>query len=319
MTQRQINEIERAINEKSNLSVILSSLSEIIKPINLPDYLEDNFKFFLISTLYTGKGFIVSDLNGKLHYTHGELVAPFDDYGYGKNYITYTKMGTEYKGELNVNGCVIFPYASRMRINVFDETADHLAEIMSSEKFLLKWAKVAPFLFAKDSKTKQAIQDVIKSVMSGNMTPILSENVISDIMIDGKEKAPVIMQDVFQPERVRDLEYISNYKDSLLKDIYHLFGIPVQLSTKKAQQSIDEINALNGSCYVLPLDILSNFKTFAKNLNRTFGLNVDFKLNDLIENEIAKYYNTTDKSDDKIISDTGEKEEVINNDDIPES
>lgn len=315
MTQRQINEMERAINEKSNLSVILSSLSELIKPINFPDYLEDNFKFFLINVLYFGKGFIVSDSDGKLHYTHGELVAPFDDFGYGENYITYTKMGVEYKGKLNVNGCVIFPYSSRMRINVFDETADHLAEIMSSEKFLLKWAKVAPFLFAKDSKTKQAIQDTVKSVMCGNMIPILSENIMTDIMFDGKEKEPMIMQDVFQPERVRDLEWISNYKDSLLKDIYHLFGIPVQMSTKKAQQSIDEINALNGSCYVLPLDILNNFKTFAKNLNNTFSLNVDFKLNDLIENEIAKYYNTPDKSDDMTITKTTETEDN-NNDDI---
>ena len=206
-----------------------------------------------------------------------------------------------------------------MRINVFDETADHLAEIMSSEKFLLKWAKVAPFLFAKDSKTKQAVQDIVKSVMAGNMIPIMSENVISDIMIDGKEKEPLIMQDVFQPERVRDLEWISNYKDSLLKDIYHLFGIPVQMSTKKAQQSIDEINALNGSCYVLPLDILNNFKTFAKNLNKTFGLNVDFKLNDLIENEIAKYYNTPNTKDDYTITETVNETEDNNNDDISEN
>lgn len=315
MTQKQINAMEKAINEKSNLSVILSSLSELIKPINFPEYMEDNFKFFLINVLYFGKGFIVSDDNGELHYTHGDLAAPFDDFGYGKNYITYTKMGTEYKGELNKNGCVIFPYSTRTRINVFDETADHLAEIMSSEKFLLKWAKVAPFLFAKDSKTKQAIQDIINSVMQGNMIPILSENIITDIMIDGKEKSPLLMQDVFQPERVRDLEWIGNYKDSLLKDIYHLFGIPVQMSTKKAQQSVEEVNALNGSCYVLPLDILSNFKVFAKNLNKTFGLNVDFKLNDIIENEIAKYYNTADKTDDNTITGT----EGNNNDDISEN
>ena len=211
---------------------------------------------------------------------------------------------------------MIFPYSSRMRLNIFDETAEHLAEIMSSEKFLLKWAKVAPFLFAKDSKTKNALQEIVKSVMSGNMIPILSKNAISDIMIDGKEKEPIMIQDVFQADRIRDLEWISNYKDSLLKDIYHLFGIPVQMSTKKAQQSVDEVNALNGSCYVLPLDILNNFKTFAKNLNKTFGFNVDFKLNDLIENEIAKYYyNNAENNDETVI----DEKEVENNDEISEN
>lgn len=301
MTKTKLNELERAINERSFLSIILSCLSELIKPINFPSELERNFKYFLIQTLYKGKGFIVRGEDGTLHYTHGELVEPWDDFGFGLNYISFTAMGKEFRGELNKDGCVIFPYSSRRKINIFDEVADHLAEITSSEKFLLKWAKVAPFLLVKDSKTKNALQDTINSVMSGNMMPVLSDNTLSDLINDNNTESFTI-KDVMQADRIRDLEYISMYKETLVKDIFSLFGVPVQSSMKKAQQSVDEVNNLNGSCYILPLDILSNFKQFAADLNNTFGLNVDFKLNDIIENEISKnYHKDAETAEDETI------------------
>lgn len=272
------------------MSIILSCLSNMIEQTGLPEELEQDFGFFLANTLLTGSGFIVKDSAGNPHYTHGTLTEPWDDFGFGKNYITHTVMGTEYKGTLNKDGCIIFPYSSRRPINTVHKTAKMLTEIDLSTEFLVKWAKVAPFLIGKDSKTISALQETVKSVMSGNLHPMLSENLLANMGLDGNGE-PIISVDVMQPERIRDLQYLNEHRENVLKNIYNIFGIPVQTGTKRAQQTTDEINGFNGSCFILPYDIKQNFNRFATNLNKVFGWNVKFNLNPLILSELEKYFN----------------------------
>ena len=287
---RKETEIEQAVNKNSYMSIIMSMVSNIIVPINLPEELEYDFDYFLIETLLRNSGFIVRGDDGKFHYAHGNLIEPWDDFGFGKRYIAFNHMGKEWRGTINEDGCIVRPFSSRRPINQFTKTANHLAELETSEHFLVKWARVAPFLLANDNKQKEALLDVVKSVMNGNMTPIVSDNLLHKL-VDDTNTPPVVTVDVMQPERIRDLQYLNEHREHIIKEMVELFGIPYQISTKMAQQSKDEINSGNGACYIIPMDILKNFRKFARQLNKAFDLNVDFKLNVLILNELEKYFN----------------------------
>lgn len=290
MNTRKENKYEQWLNDMTYMSIIMSMLSNIIIPENLPEEIEDDFDYWLQVTLLSGSGFIVKS-GDKFHLVHGVRVEPWDDFGFGENYICHTRMGKEYKGKLNDTGCVVYPYSSRRPINVMKKTADHLAELDMSEKFLIKWAKVAPFILAKDSKTKVALQEIIASVMDGNMTPAVATNAITELT-DGEA---VVTLDVMTPERIRDLQYLNEHREHIIKEIFELFGMPYTISTKMAQQSVDEINGTNGCCYVLAYDIQKNFNKFADKLNKTFELDVKFKLNPLILHELEKYFNESEE------------------------
>lgn len=311
MEKKKDIQLEQFLNKSSYMNVITSMLSRLIIANNLPTELKNDFPFFLIRTLLFGVGFIVSDNNGKFHYTNGNLVEPFDDFGYGTKYITHTVMGTEYKGEINKNGCVVFPYSARRTINVLEKTARHLSELDTSEKFLIRWSRVAPFIVANDNKQKETLLEVIKSVMEGNLTPVVSENALSKLLNEKEESFATI--DVMKSDRIKDLQYLNEQRQFLIKNISQLFGLPYQTGTKMAQQSVDEVNSGNGLCYALPLDILGNFETFAESLNETFGLNVSFTLNNLVLHEMEKYFNEEENEHDCGETITDELEQLTDN------
>ena len=287
---RKTLEFEQMIDKNSNLAIMFSMLSNIIIPENLPAELQENFKLFLIETICLNCGFIVKDVNGKLHYTFGTTVDPWDDFGYGRNFITHTHMGKEFTGELHKDGCVIYPFSSRRKLNKFEKTAEKISEIETSEEFLIKWSRVAPFLLCSDNKTKEGVKELVISVMNGNLTPILSENFMKQLVNNGDSEV-ITKLSLFEPDRIRDLQYLHEAKEHTMKELFELFGMPCQTSTKMAQQSIDEINAKTGTCFVIPYDLITNFNNFADDLNKTFNLNVSFKLNPLILREMEKYFN----------------------------
>lgn len=291
---KALNKKEMELAENRNkagyISLIYSMISNLIVATGLPEELEDDFDYFLIKTLIDNSGFIVKGEDGLFHYAHGETIDPYDDMGFGRKYIVFNEMGKEWRGTLNENGCVVRPFSSRRRINLIRKTSEELAEIDTSTTFLIKWARVAPFLVGNDNKQKQALLDVVKSVMEGNLTPMISENILPKLF-EGDNSQSLYSIDLMQPERIRDLQYLTEYKEHVIKELLEVFGIPFQISTKMAQQSKDEINSGNGACYIIPMDILKNFRKFARNLNKTFGLNVEFNLNVLILSELEKYFN----------------------------
>lgn len=293
-SKREI-ELETLLDKYSYLSIITSMLSNLITAENLPEELEEDFDYFLINCLLNRSevGIIVKDSEG-FHYTFGNLVEPWDDFGYGKRFITFTRMGKEYKGELNKDGCRVFPFSSRRPINVVIQNAEHLAELNKSQKFLIGWAKVAPVLVCKDSRSKQALTELIQSVMQGNMIPTLSGNTIQDLLDGNTETLSKL--DFFEADRIRDLQYLDEHKDHVVKEMFNLFGMPYTTSSKMAQQNNAEIEGSNGACYVFAMDILKNFKKFEKNLNKTFNLNIKFNLNPLILAELEKYYNEEEEN-----------------------
>lgn len=290
MTQKKITQIEQLCNERSNASLILSMVANLIIPNNLPEELEDDFPYWFIETILSNKGFIVKADDGYhlLHGTDLDNGHGWDDFGTGRDFVAFTHMGKEYKGELNKDGCMVRPFSSRRPVNTFKKLAHDLSEIETSRNFLVKWSRVAPFFSVRDSKQKTALTEVIKSVWGGNMIPFVSDNVLSNLVDNAK---PIEVIDVMQSDRVKDLQYLEQEMESLIKHVAELFGLPYTVSTKKAQQSISEVESGSGGlCHAIPYDILQNFNRFAKNLNKTFGTDISFTLSPLVMAEMEKYF-----------------------------
>lgn len=286
-------QLELAMNKHSYYSVIMSMLSNLVIAMNLPDELNRNFPLFLQDALLTGISSIgkLDNDDGKLHYLpHTSITGGFeeDDFGFGTEATAFTVMGKQSKGNINEKLCVLYPYSSRSRNFQIQRCIEHLKEIDLSEMFLIKWSRIAPIILAKDNKTKQALLDVVKSISEGNLTPMLSDNALTLMTENGE---PIVTIDLMQADRVRDLQYLNEQRSHIIKELAELFGMPYQVQTKMAQQSIDEINSGNGLCYVLPLDILKNFNAFAEDVNNTFGTDIKFTLNPLIMRELEKYFN----------------------------
>lgn len=291
MNTKKENQIIQLCDKLSNFSIIMSMMSNLVVTEGLPEELEDDFSYWLIETLLTNKGLIVKAEDG-YHLVHGTSLdngSGYDDMGFGKDYVAHTKMGREFRGKLNETGVIVRPFSSRRPINVFKKLAEDLSEIDMSERFLVKWSRVAPFFSVRDSKQKVALEEVIKSVWNGNMIPMVSDNVLSNLVDNAK---PIEMIDVMQSDRVKDLQYLEQHKETIIKHVAELFGLPYQVSTKKAQQSVDEINSGNGGiAYIIPMDIKKNFDIFAKNIKKAFGIEVKFSLSPLILKELERYFN----------------------------
>lgn len=306
-------QLEMMINKHSYFSVIMSMMSNLIVANNLPEELVANFPLFVQDVLLTGISSIgkLDNDDGKLHYfPHTAITGGFedDDFGYGTYATAYTAMGKQSSGRIGEKLCVLYPYSSRSKNFQIQRCIEHLQEIDLSEKFLIKWSRIAPIILAKDSKTKQALLDIVKSISEGNLTPMLSDNALT-LMTEAGE--PIVTIDLMQPDRIRDLQYLNEQRDFIIKELAELYGVPFQVQTKMAQQSVDEINSGNGLCYILPLDILKNFNSFADDLNKAFGTSISFKLNPLIAREMEKYFeqpaeHTGDEIEDEIETATGD-------------
>lgn len=291
MNSKKENQIEQLCDKLSNFSIIMSMMSNLVVPEGLPEELEDDFGYWLIETLLTNNtGMIVKAEDG-YHLVHGTAIdngSGYDDFGFGKDYVAHTRMGREFRGKLNDTGVIVRPFSSRRPIKVFQKLAEDLAELDMSEKFLVKWSRVAPFFITNDTRTKEALVQVIKSVWDGNILPMVSDNILKPLTENSK---PVELIDVMQSDRVKDLQYLEQHKETIIKHIAELFGLPYQVSTKKAQQSVDEINSGNGGIsYIIPMDIKKNFDIFSKNIKKAFGIEVKFSLSPLILSEMEKYF-----------------------------
>lgn len=289
MNLKKENQLIKAFNRFDVIKLIQTFLSELIEVDTTNKEIKKYFKIWLGDCLIRGSGIIVKDNAGILHLANGTRTGALDDFGFGSDFIATTKNGNEYTGVVDVDGVFIYPYTIPEKLSIFDRIADNVSEIEQSKRFLIKYARLAPVFSVQDSKTKNAISEIITSIFDGNMTAFVSENILKSL-IDGKNVNGVEKLDIFEPNRIADLMTLENCKQLELKALYELFGLPKAVSIKKAQETEEETGA-NGNCYLLPLVIYRNFCEFADQLKTVFNIDISFKLNVLILKELERYFN----------------------------
>lgn len=141
----------------------------------------------------------------------------------------------------------------------------HLCD--TSQKCLMKYARLFPVFEVDNEPVKQMIQNAIKNSEEGNPITFTTKG-LSRLGQDGEPGVKVI--NLGNVNAVDKLQYLSTYHNDLLRRFFSIYGMPYSQSTKQAQQSIEEVHSEHKVAWILPNDRLNERKKFARTYAKVF-------------------------------------------------
>lgn len=101
------------------------------------------------------------------------------------------------------------------------------------------YSRQHPVPVAKDKKTKNRIDQVMKDVSGGDFNTVLMEATVADVL-DGKDTIDMLnLTDVTKSEYI---QYLSHLYDSLMSRLFFHIGLGTADNGKQAQISVEELN-----------------------------------------------------------------------------
>lgn len=155
-----------------------------------------------------------------------------------------------------------------------------LTEIDVSEKINVLFSRFLRIPKAKDQKEKEAIKSAINAVLNGKIDAIVSDTVHDAralLDISSKDSEFLELTDVREVDK---LQYLNQYRDNVMKRFWSLYGQRMQVTSKMAQMSNDEVHSNDNVNMVLTLQGLKLREKFCEEVNSLFGLNISVKLSD---------------------------------------
>lgn len=150
----------------------------------------------------------------------------------------------------------------------------HLCD--TSQKCLMKYARLFPVFEVDNEQVKQQIKGAIKNSEAGDPVTFTSK-ALSRIGQDGEPGVKVI--NLGNVNAVDKLQYLSTYHNDLLRRFFSMYGMAYSQSTKQAQQSIEEVHSENKISWIIPNDRLNERMKFAETYAKVFkhpDASVDF-------------------------------------------
>ena len=150
----------------------------------------------------------------------------------------------------------------------------HLCD--TSQKCLMKYARLFPVFEVDDENVKDQIRNAIKNSEDGDPITFTTKG-LSRIGMDGEPGVKVV--NLGNVNAVDKLQYLSTYHNDLLRRFFTMYGMAYSQSTKQAQQSIEEIHSESKISWIIPNDRLNERKKFAETYRKVFkhpDADVDF-------------------------------------------
>ena len=143
-----------------------------------------------------------------------------------------------------------------------------LSLVDTSQKCLLKYARLFPIYEVQDDIVKEQIQRGLKNADNGD--PITyTTKALSKLGVDGTPGVNIInLGDISAVDKI---QYLSTYRNDVLRCFYSIYGMSYSQGMKAAQQSIEEVHSDNKVSWILPDDRLQERKKFAESYNKWSG------------------------------------------------
>ena len=143
-----------------------------------------------------------------------------------------------------------------------------LSLVDTSQKCLLKYARLFPIYEVQDDLVKQQIERALKNADNGD--PITyTTKALSKLGIDGTPGVNILnLGDISAVDKI---QYLSTYRNDVLRCFYSIYGMSYSQGMKAAQQSIEEIHSDNKVSWILPDDRLQERRKFAESYNQWTG------------------------------------------------
>lgn len=150
----------------------------------------------------------------------------------------------------------------------------HLCD--TSQKCLMKYARLFPVFEVDDENVKNQIKNAIKNSEEGDPITFTTKG-LSRIGMDGEPGVKVV--NLGNVQAVDKLQYLSTYHNDLLRRFFSMYGMAYSQSTKQAQQSIEEVHSESKISWIIPNDRRNERKKFAESYRKVFkrpDADVDF-------------------------------------------
>ena len=150
----------------------------------------------------------------------------------------------------------------------------HLCD--TSQKCLMKYARLFPVFEVDDENVKNQIKNAIKNSEEGDPVTFTTKG-LSRIGMDGEPGVKVV--NLGNVNAVDKLQYLSTYHNDLLRRFFSMYGMAYSQSTKQAQQSIEEVHSENKISWIIPNDRRKERQKFAATYAKVFkhpGASVDY-------------------------------------------
>lgn len=311
---------QKAYRIQSYDEVLSNTIISMFIYRGLPDELQNRINEIEEILLYTGACAIwklTKDIAGAVPTTYldqyvvsevGFTDEP-DVYGMGANCICTLDNGiiTNFKDwRNNPNVVIIFNnsnYSPDMNIGRF---SDALAELEVSLKLNVLFARMYPIPVCADNKTKKAIEDSLHSAMDGKISTILSPDALAKY-VEGSTSSGIDLVNITDVEKSQYIQYLSHYRDDLMRWFYSLYGMNSQGSSKMAQQTVDEVNQDNNSSMIIPHDMLRMRQNGVDELNKKFGWSAEVSFSECWQSRLANMDDEFKTTDEELEEDINEE------------
>lgn len=213
--------------------------------------------------------------------------------------------GEQYTATIGENAVLCYNNELRLPELMIWNYADMFNETDISIKSIIHKARLAPIPLAKDSKTKNALNDALNDVQNGYIKAIGYEGIKSDLLDSSKD--PVTMLHLTEPEHTDKLQYMSKFYDDLLRRFMTFYGHPLSSASKMAQVTSAELEGYTTYSRIYPEAMLKERQTFIEEANKLFGtsITVDYsKAWEHLKNDIV--LNNEEVAEDETIADAEE-------------
>lgn len=276
--KERVNEFTNKTLESANRCMILSMV------MGMFDYSEDMLSYFRKEFLE--RGFLnygsaaILKKDGKYYAGYWSNV-DFDDYGLPTGTADFF---TQYRyiasGEIGKDIVIGWNNDIRTPELIFDKFASYLAECDRSIRTAIMNSRLTNNPVACDENEKKAIDIVLDTVYDGKPKTIVQSNLLNKFIQDNGTGNEIRTLKLTDPDYVRNIQYLSNLHDDLLKRICIIYGHSLNGVNKMAQVNSDELKGYETLARVYPLIMFDERKKFINECNRVFGTNWEVYFSD---------------------------------------
>lgn len=307
--KERVNEFTNKTLESANRCMMLSMV------MGMFDYSEDMLSYFRKEFLE--RGFLnygsaaILKKDGKYYAGYWSNV-DFDDYGLPTGTADFF---TQYRyiasGEIGKDIVIGWNNDIRTPELIFDKFASYLAECDRSIRTAIMNSRLTNNPVACDDNEKKAIDIVLETVYDGKPKTIVQSNLLNKFIQDNGNGNEIRTLKLTDPDYVRNIQYLSNLHDDLLKRICIIYGHSLNGVNKMAQVNSDELKGYETLARVYPLIMFEERKKFINECNRVFGTNWEVHFSDawkhiLSENGVEVNEKETNIEETEVYENVGE-------------
>lgn len=276
--KERVNEFTNKTLESANRCMILSMI------MGMFDYSEDMLSYFRKEFLERGflnYGSAAILKKDEKYYAGYWSNVDFDDYGLPTGTADFF---TQYRyiasGEIGKDIVIGWNNGIRTPELIFDKFASYLAECDKSIRTAIMNSRLTNNPVACDENEKKAIDIVLDTVYDGKPKTIVQSNLLNKFIQDTGNGNEIRTLKLTDPDYVRNIQYLSNLHDDLLKRICIIYGHSLNGVNKMAQVNSDELKGYETLSRVYPLIMFEERKKFINECNRVFGTNWEVHFSD---------------------------------------